>query len=324
MEFATSYFGNRILRHVQADMIRLRAEGLGVVVHTFSENDLRYYRHTMTRIVAASQEAGLRVWLDPWGLGGVFGGEAFSDAALQEADWAQISSSGSRLPACCPSNPGFRNFVGEWIGACLETGTDGIFWDVPHFFHDETGGPLGCSCKHCQVLAEELGASESAGRREALLLSFVVWVCRRTSEGGGKNIVCLLPPDRCEAGRLNWQLVARAPGVENLGTIPFWVMRGEDPDACTRRFAQELVAITSQRMIRSHIWIQGFQIPAGREHEITTAMRAAGRAGIDVIAIWGFEACESMSALACERPDVAWKAFLEGIRMLSGDIDSAR
>ena len=103
-------------------MIRLRGEGLGVVVHTFSENDLLYYRGTMKRIVAASQEAGLRVWLDPWGLGGVFGGEAFSDAALKEADWAQISSTGNRLPACCPSHPGFRNFLTEWIGAGLETG----------------------------------------------------------------------------------------------------------------------------------------------------------------------------------------------------------
>ena len=39
---------------------------------------------------------------------------------------------------------------------------------------------------------------------------------------------------------------------------------------------------------------------------------------IDVIAIWGFDACESMSFLSCERPRIAWAAFLKAIAQLRG------
>lgn len=318
MEFATSYFGNRIVRHVKADMRRLKAEGFGIVVHTFSENDLRYYRDTMGNIVDASHEAGLRVWLDPWGLGGVFGGEAFSDAALKEPAWAQVCATGTRLPACCPSNPAFRSFVAQWIGVCLEAGADGVFWDEPHMFSDQNGLSAGCWCKHCKSIGEAVGTVEPVARREGSLLAFLHWICGQVCDAGGKSIVCLLPPDRSEGGRVMWESVASAGGVHNLGTDPFWAIRGEEPETCITRFGRELVAYTSKYGIQSHLWIQAFRIPAGREAEITTAIRAAGNAGVDVIAVWGFDACESMSFLACERPRVAWTAVLEGLRASSG------
>ena len=44
MSIGVSYFGNRILRHVAADMEGLAADGFTGVLHTFSENDLAYYR----------------------------------------------------------------------------------------------------------------------------------------------------------------------------------------------------------------------------------------------------------------------------------------
>ena len=68
--------------------------------------------------------------------------------------------------------------------------------------------------------------------------------------------------------------------------------------------------------IQTHLWIQGFRIPAGREEDITKSAIAAGQLGIDVIAIWGFDACESMSFLSCERPQMAWAAFLKAIAQL--------
>ena len=140
MLVATSYFGNRILRHVGADVRRLRNEGLDIVVHTFSESDLRFYRKTARDIVEVTKETGLRVWIDPWGVGGVFGGEAFSDAALQHQDWLQVAADGNKLPACCPSNPGFQGFMREWTDAALETGADAVLWDEPHFCSDENQG----------------------------------------------------------------------------------------------------------------------------------------------------------------------------------------
>ena len=47
MAIGVSYFGNRILRHVAADMDDLVRAGFTGVLHTMSENDLAYYRDTI-------------------------------------------------------------------------------------------------------------------------------------------------------------------------------------------------------------------------------------------------------------------------------------
>src|SRR5437867_4019231 len=188
MLVATSYFGNRILRHVRMDVRKLRNEGFDIVVHTFSENDLRFYRKSVRDIVEVTKETGMRVWIDPWGIGGVFGGEAFSDAALHHRDWLQVAANGDKLPACCPSNPGFQGFIHEWTDAALETGADAVFWDEPHFYSDETER-IGCYCKYCQDLAER-----------------------------GKPAI----------------------------------------------IGRELMGLASRARVQTHLWIQGFRIPAGR------------------------------------------------------------
>src|SRR3989475_11797758 len=74
------------------------------------------------------------------------------------------------------------------------------------------------------------------------------------------------------------------------------------------------VSYTSGRMLLS--LDTRVQDSAGREEEIRRSAIAAGQLGIDVIAIWGFDACESMSFLSCERPQMAWAAFLKAIAQL--------
>lgn len=78
MKLGASYFGNRILKHVRRDMEKMVDDGCNQVVHTMSEHDIFYYSQTMVDIVKVSKEVGLEVFLDPWGIGRVFGGESFS------------------------------------------------------------------------------------------------------------------------------------------------------------------------------------------------------------------------------------------------------
>jgi len=301
MLVATSYFGNRILRHVGADVRRLRNEGFDIVVHTFSEGDLRFYRKTARDIVEVTKETGMRVWIDPWGVGGVFGGEAFSDAALHHQDWLQVAADGNKLPACCPSNPGFQGFMREWTDAALETGADAVFWDEPHFYSDENQRAP-CHCKYCRDLAEQ---------GKPAIGTFLRDVCGRVRSRGGQNVVCVLPStlERKDTGLEN---------VMNLGSTPFWAMHDADPENYVALLGRELQAVASRARVQTHLWIQGFKIPAGREDEIRRSTIAAGQLGIDVIAIWGFDACESMSFLSCERPRIAWAAFLKAIAQLRG------
>ena len=60
MPIGVSYFGNRILRHVAADMDDLAARGFTGVLHTMSENDLTYYRDTIGRLVESQEKMWLK------------------------------------------------------------------------------------------------------------------------------------------------------------------------------------------------------------------------------------------------------------------------
>src|SRR5262245_1606363 len=133
METGVSYFGNRILRHVQADLDDIVAHGCTYVVHTLSEEDQSHYAGTMGAIVKATQAAGLKAWIDPWGVGGVFGGEAFSLYAARFPNHQQVLSTGATVPAVCPNWPEFRAAMREWVDTALSTGADVLFWDEPHF-----------------------------------------------------------------------------------------------------------------------------------------------------------------------------------------------
>ena len=134
MSVGCAYFGVRIPRHVARDMEELAALGYTAVLHTFSENDLAYYRETMGAIVEASHRAGLEVQASPWGLGGTFGGEAESRFVLDHPEASQVAP--RRNAACRPparTSPPTATFCRGWADAVLEAGVDLVFWDEPHW-----------------------------------------------------------------------------------------------------------------------------------------------------------------------------------------------
>src|SRR4051794_3469013 len=103
MKLGCSYFGNRILNHVREDMRELRDMGCTYVVHTFSENDMLFYPDTIRQMVDITHEAGMEAHIDPWGVGRVFGGEAFSNFASQNVDAMQMVSDGKPVGSACPN-----------------------------------------------------------------------------------------------------------------------------------------------------------------------------------------------------------------------------
>ena len=116
-------------------MAALAERGFTGVLHTFTENDLAYYRETMREIVAASHEAGLEVQIGPWGVCQMFGGEAESRFTAWHPEVGQVLDDGRGTPSGCPNNPRVREFVRGWIDAAIDTGADRIFCDEPHWVH---------------------------------------------------------------------------------------------------------------------------------------------------------------------------------------------
>ncbi|RKX53392.1 MAG: hypothetical protein DRP25_00415, partial [Thermotoga sp.] len=122
MKYGVSYFGNRILKHVEEDMKELKEIGFDVIVHTFSENDHKFYFRTMKDIVKLTRDLGMEVWIDPWGVGGVFGGEAFSNFLIENPSEWQITNRGRAVGSACFNSPKFREYMKRWLEAAVETG----------------------------------------------------------------------------------------------------------------------------------------------------------------------------------------------------------
>jgi hypothetical protein len=67
----------------------------------------------------------------------------------------------------------------------------------------------------------------------------------------------------------------------------------------------------------TQIWVQGFNVPAGREAELWTGVRAAARLGISHVACWSYGGNASMSYNRPERPAEVWRVIGDAFRAVA-------
>jgi N-acetylmuramic acid 6-phosphate etherase len=326
MPIGASYFGNRILRHVAADMDDLAARGFTGVLHTMSENDLTYYRDTLGRIVEISHAAGLFVQVGPWGLGRTFGGEAESLFVANHPHVGQVLDSGRPVAAGCLNSEAYREFVRTWAAAAVETGADRIFWDEPHWAHpahfDEPPERWGCRCPRCvQRWCDDTGdddmptelTAEVRTFRERCLVEFLGELTAYVAGLGGRSTVCLLPHTSGSLGVADWSAVARLPGVATLATDPYWQAFGEPVVPFVTEFSERVAQQAGAAGIEPQIWIQGFHLGPEDAGDIHAAVAAARAAGVDDLWTWGYEACGHMSYLGTRDPERVWEILCDAL-----------
>jgi N-acetylmuramic acid 6-phosphate etherase len=319
MSAGVSYFGNRILRHVAADMEDLARRGFTGVLHTFTENDLAYYRKTMEQIVEASHAAGLEVQIAPWGVCQMFGGEAESRFTARRPELGQVLDTGRATPSGCPNQADVRSFVRKWADAAVETGADRIFWDEPHWVHPEHFGlpaeHWGCRCEACRAQFREQAGSEMPTEltnevlafRESSMLEFLAELVGHVRGLGARTTVCLLPLTGGVHGISDWSRVAALPGLDSLATDPYWKVFGEPVEPFVGQYAGRLRELGDRHGVGAQLWIQGFRLEPGDEDDVVTAVRVARQHGIDDLWTWGYEACGHMSSLAGSDPPLVWE-----------------
>ncbi len=333
MRLGTSYFGNRTLRHVAADMQRLARQGFNLVIHTMSEYDLAFHRGTLRDIVAATHDAGQQVYIDPWGVGNVFGGEPFSNFVAQHPlDGCQVLDDGSPGAFACPNNPLFRDFMRTWTEAAVGTGADFIFWDEPHYhnasFLGGKPGRWGCRCQYCQekyeaTRNEPMPAEETddvkAFKMNALR-DFLGTVMDWAAEMGCENALCLAPHDAPQHVYDRWMRFADLPNLAVVGTDPYWIWHNQ-PVQIVFEYARAVAALCGEVGCEPQIWIQAARIPAGREPEVAEAIDLAVQAGVRNLAAWGFEGCANESWLKCENPEKVWRVIVDSFQRLARELD---
>ncbi len=311
-----SYFGVRVLRHVRRDLEDLAARGYTGVLHTFSENDLAYYRETMARIVVASHELGLEVQMAPWGLGRTFGGEAESRFVTFRPDACQVLDDGRRAPTGCLNHPDYRAFCKEWADAALEAGTDYVFWDEPHWtVPAHVGAEPGRWACRCEVCQQRFGGPmpdaltpEVLAFREASAVDFLRELVAHVASRGGRSTICLLPLVAGPHGLSDWDAVAALPGLDVLATDPYWKSFDETAESFVGRFARLLAETAARHGVTPQLWLPSFGLTRDEIPELEAAVAAARAAGIDDLWTWGYEACAHMSHLATPDAPVVWEA----------------
>jgi N-acetylmuramic acid 6-phosphate etherase len=312
-----SYFGVRIPRHVRRDMADLTARGYTGVLHTFSENDLAYYRDTMAEIVAISHAAGLAVQASPWGLGRTFGGEAESRWVAFHPEECQVLDDGRRVAAACLNSAAYREFLKEWADWVLECGVDSVFWDEPAWVVPEHVGvddPARWTCR-CERCAERFGAEIPAERtpevqafREASVVDFLREMLAHVAARGGASAICLLPATEGTQGLADWDAVASLPGLSTLVTDPYWKHWDEAAGPFVRRFARLLRETADRHGVAAQLWAPSFGLDRADIPELEDAVAAAREEGVDDLWTWGYEACGHMSHLATPDAPFVWEA----------------
>jgi N-acetylmuramic acid 6-phosphate etherase len=312
-----SYFGVRILRHVKRDLDDIAARGYDGVLHTFSENDLAYYRGTMREIVAASHEAGLTVQVAPWGVGRTFGGEAESRFVTMHPDACQVLDDGRRVATGCLNNPTYRAFCRDWADAALELGADRVFWDEPHWTvpaHAGVEDDARWACR-CEVCRERYGGAMPAelttdvlAFRETSVVDFLRELTAHVAMRGGKSTICLLPEVEGPHGIADWDAVASLPGVATIATDPYWKNFDEEAGPFVERFARLVAETAARNDVTPQLWLPSFGLTRHDIPELEAAVRAARAAGVEDVWTWGYEACAHMTALATPDAPLVWAA----------------
>ncbi|MFA6632702.1 MAG: hypothetical protein WCU90_10415, partial [Kiritimatiellia bacterium] len=89
---AISYYGLNYVEHAERDFKEMKAHGCTTVILAVTEFDFDFWRPNIPKIVDAAHKIGLRVLLDPWGIGKYFGGEQVSLFLQNNTENRQVSA----------------------------------------------------------------------------------------------------------------------------------------------------------------------------------------------------------------------------------------
>ncbi|MDE2836040.1 MAG: hypothetical protein OXL97_00820 [Chloroflexota bacterium] len=301
MKLGVTYLGNRFVRHyADRDLPEIVQAGCDYVVHTFSEYDLAFHPGEIGALVDATHRSGLEAWLDCWGLGGLFAGEAFSDFLLRHPESWQVRPTGERVPVACPNASAFRELVQDWIEAAAGAGADVVFFDDP-LAPEEAA----CVCDGCRQARPTFPEAQD-GRtfQQWSLARLIEAACDGARRQGLRTAVGVLP------GPSLPEQLAAARAADVIAVSPLWRAHGQPVspyvyDACTA--VANACGDSGQEPMA---WLQAFSIPAGREQEITQAAGAMAAAGIANVSTWCYRAGEQMTAVRAGQPQLAWETVV--------------
>lgn len=326
MKFGVSYFGNRMPWYVQKDLEMLKSNGFEIIVHTYSENDFKFYEKTMRQIARMSKDMGFEIWADPWGWGGIFGGEAFSGFLQNNMNEAQVSNEEMQKGSVCLRSEVFKEYMKQWIDSVKEAGFDAIFWDEPHFHIPTpvTDFPRKwtCRCEKCRSSFKEKYGYEMptdynqdiSDFRNDTAIEFFEQMTEYAKQKALKNVVCFLPFETDLFGIRNFESIARLSSIDDIGTDPYWYAFGLPMSPFVENAAKTIKELSQKHNKTNHMWLQGFKVPSNREEELIEGFKTMKENQIEKVFFWGVYACEHISSISPDNPKRTWETILKIVK----------
>ena len=344
LKVGAAYHGNRMLSHAITDMKDMAKCDMDVVVHMLSHNDWERHSKVMGDIFKASEDAGLEVWVDNWGLSGSPGDKSHFLAYHPEARVYMGNGTPHRFQACLNA-PSYRQFCKDWLDVVREIGGKKIFWDEPvqpttqipdsPFFY------ASCTCPTCRKIFEERFNKPMPEKldedvkafRDDTLVDFLTFVSDYAKSLGMENST-VIQPQQVSMGKYDnpmhyeWQLKELVPldricsidSLNDIGTDPYWYWSdkivGYDRiyDHVYNK-TKDCLAVTEKHGKQSNIWLQSYGVPRGREDEIITAAEAIYDAGARTVLSWAYGGSEAVNYRA-KNPEKSWAMTVEGFKRI--------
>ena len=341
LKTGVAYHGNRMLSHAIADMNEIARADMDIVVHMLSHTDWERHNKVLKDIFRASEDAGLEVWVDNWGIGGVPGDISHFLAYHPEAH--SYTGDGAMHPSqVCLNAPSYHSFVKSWIEEVASLGAKKIFWDEPMIPTKKLPASddyfSACTCPTCKKLFEEKYGREMpsimdadvAEFRNDTLVSYHALISSYAKQMDIESSICLMPHQlaglKSNATKqermmeISLDRLCSIDSIDDVGTDPYWfddpeIAKSGNPYGKVYEGAKLCVDVANKYGKKHNVWVQGFAAPRGREDEIITATEAIYDAGARTILSWGFHASESNNYRS-ENPTRSWQMTLEGFRRI--------
>lgn len=307
---AVSYYGMGSVETAARDFSEIREHGCTTVILAVTEFDFDFWRPNIPLVVEAAHRCGLKVLLDPWGIGKYFGGEQISLFLQNNVENRQVSAlTGEKLPYACFNTNSFRDYFQRiCLALTSESGADGFFWDEPHYafpksYASITGGAgedWTCRCPVCmkkffdyygyempRVMNDDV---KSFRRREALFI--LSDTSRRIKElNPRQEITC------CVHATLNgyyvsehrgyddWDAVAACPWFDVFSTT---IIAWELPRGFFEQITRRTVEVAKKHHKISERWLMGYYRQPADFKQIDEVVDLYRDLGADRLAAWTF------------------------------------
>jgi len=307
---AISYYGIGYVEHAEKDFREMIEHGCTTVILAITEFDMDFWFPSINPMIMKAHEIGLKVLLDPWGIGKYFGGEQVSLFLQNNINNRQVSAiTGEALPHACFNTNSFRDYFQKiCLKLARETGADGFFWDEPHYalpksYASITGSASDdwtCRCPVCLDKFRKYYGYEMPRIMNDDVRQFrwreALFILEDTSRKI-KEINPELEITVCVHATINSYYVTELRGYDNwdmVGACPYFdvfsttIIAWELPESFFEHITKRTVEIARKYGKKSERWIMNYYKQPKDFAQMDSVVNLYESLGVDRLAAWTF------------------------------------